>query len=76
MISRGENNLVARQVLSFQDCTLPKLKSDPKVFNKQFQIMVTNPKTQKTFKFSDNDKLLSAIKLNFILTIIIKEQFI
>ena len=67
MISRGENNLVAsqRKVLNFKDCTLPKLKSDPKAFNKQFHIMVTNPKTKKTFKFSDNDKLLSGNKIKF-----------
>ena len=37
--------------------------------------MVIKTLKQKKIKFSDNDKLLAEMKLNFILTIIKKEQF-
>ena len=58
------------------DCSLPEFKLDPKIFNKQFQIMVTNLKQKKHFNLQITINYWLAIKFNFILTIIIKEQFI
>ena len=65
LISRGESVMRYNKIRLMPDCSLPEFKLDPKIFNKQFQIMVTNPKTKKTFQFTDNDKLLSGNKIKF-----------
>ena len=62
MEPRGDKKQKTKSIFK---CFLPNINLDPKLFNSYFNIKVTNPKTNKSFNFSDKDKILAGNKIEF-----------